>query len=68
MRDYLEIESTRFGQRLRYEIAVPDTSGDCQGAAAGLQTLVENSVKHVVAQRSKAFFDSDRGAQRERTH
>ena len=35
VRDYLEIETTRFGPRLRYEIAVPESLGRCQGASAG---------------------------------
>ena len=53
VRDYLEIESTRFGQRLRYDISVPDRLGDCKIPPLALQTLVENSVKHVIAQRSQ---------------
>ncbi len=52
VRDYLEIEATRFGQRLRYDISVPDVLGDCKIPPLALQTLVENSVKHVAAQRS----------------
>jgi sensor histidine kinase YesM len=50
VRDYLEIESTRFGQRLRYEISVPDVLGGIKVPPLALQTLVENSVKHVAAQ------------------
>ncbi|MGA9464175.1 MAG: histidine kinase [Terracidiphilus sp.] len=53
VRDYLEIESTRLGQRLRYEIDVPEDLGRCRVPPLALQTLVENSVKHVVAQRSE---------------
>jgi two-component system, LytTR family, sensor histidine kinase AlgZ len=53
VRDYLEIESTRFGQRLRYEIFVPDALGDLKVPPLALQTLVENSVKHVAAQRTQ---------------
>ncbi|MFY9854276.1 MAG: histidine kinase, partial [Terracidiphilus sp.] len=53
VRDYLEIESTRFGTRLRYEIRVPDSLGSAKVPPLALQTLVENSVKHVVAQRSE---------------
>jgi len=48
--DYLEIESTRFGARLRYRIDVPDPLGNCKVPPLALQTLVENAVKHVVAQ------------------
>ncbi len=53
VRDYLEIEATRFGQRLRYEISVPDAIEHIKVPPLALQTLVENSVKHVVAQRSQ---------------
>ena len=53
VRAYLDIESTRFGQRLQYEISVPDRLGDFKVPPLALQTLVENSVKHVVAQCSK---------------
>ena len=53
MRDYLEIESTRFGPRLRYKIAVPDSLGSVRVPPLALQSLVENSVKHVAAQRSQ---------------
>ncbi|MGO8759177.1 MAG: sensor histidine kinase [Terracidiphilus sp.] len=51
VRDYLEIETTRFGQRLRYEILVPESMGTVEVPPLSLQTLVENSVKHVAAQR-----------------
>ena len=53
VRDYLEIESTRFGARLRYQIAVPDSLGAVKVPPLALQSLVENSVKHVAAQRSE---------------
>jgi LytS/YehU family sensor histidine kinase len=56
VRDYLEIEATRFGQRLHYEVSVPDTLGNCKIPPLALQTLVENSVKHVVAQRNQPSF------------
>ena len=52
VRDYLEIESTRFGSRLRYEISVPEKLGDVKVPPLALETLVENSVKHVVSQRN----------------
>jgi len=51
VRDYLEIESTRFGSRLRYEIAVPESLAQVRVPPLALQCLAENSVKHVVAQR-----------------
>ena len=53
VRDYLEIESTRFGPRLRYQISVPETLSNLKVPPLALQTLVENSVKHVAAQRSE---------------
>jgi sensor histidine kinase YesM len=53
VRDYLEIEKTRFGSRLSYEIVVPDTLKDVKVPPLALQSLVENSVKHVVSQRAQ---------------
>jgi len=53
VRDYLEIESTRFGSRLRYRITVPEALDAIGVPPLALQTLVENSVKHVAAQRSE---------------
>lgn len=64
VRDYLEIEATRFGQRLRYDISVPDTLGDCKIPPLALQTLVENSIKHVAAQRSQPSSIRIDGTQR----
>jgi two-component system, LytTR family, sensor histidine kinase AlgZ len=51
VRDYLEIETTRFGTRLRYEIEVPNELMEVKTPPMALQSLVENAVKHVVAQR-----------------
>jgi two-component system sensor histidine kinase AlgZ len=51
VRDYLEIERARFGDRLRYEIAVSPEMVSAEVPAFSLQTLVENSVKHAVANR-----------------
>jgi sensor histidine kinase YesM len=51
VRDYLEIEKTRFGARLRYEIAVPESLDSAKVPPLALQSLVENCVKHVVSQR-----------------
>jgi len=53
VRDYLEIEKTRFGARIRYEIAVPEALVDVKVPPLALQSLVENSVKHVVSQRNQ---------------
>jgi sensor histidine kinase YesM len=63
VRDYLEIESTRFGQRLLYEISVPDALGRIKVPPLALQTLVENSVKHVVAQRTQPALITIKGTQ-----
>jgi len=52
VRDYLEIEKTRFGSRIRYEIAVPEALEDSKVPPLALQSLVENAVKHVVSQRA----------------
>ena len=49
MGDYLEIERTRFGERLRYTLDVPAELGDAEVPPFALQTLVENSVKYAVA-------------------
>jgi len=53
VRDYLEIEKTRFGQRIRYEIGVPDSLQNARVPMLSLQSLVENAVKHVAAQRAE---------------
>jgi LytS/YehU family sensor histidine kinase len=44
--DYLEIEKTRFGGRLRYSIDVPAILMSTPVPPFSLQTLVENSVKY----------------------
>jgi sensor histidine kinase YesM len=51
VRDYLEIEKTRFGARLRYEIDVPEALHLVEVPPLALQSLAENVVKHVVGQR-----------------
>lgn len=50
---YLEIERTRFPDRLRFDVALDDGSADARVPALLLQPLVENAVKHGVA-RSEA--------------
>jgi two-component system, LytTR family, sensor histidine kinase AlgZ len=47
--DYLEIERTRFGERLRFSIDVPEELEELEVPPLALQTLVENSIKHAVA-------------------
>lgn len=46
MTDYLEIEQTRFGERLRYSVDVPAELMHMEVPPFSLQTLVENSVKY----------------------
>ena len=53
VRDYLEIEKTRFGSRLRYDIAVPGSLASVKIPPLALQSLVENAVKHVVSKRTE---------------
>jgi sensor histidine kinase YesM len=47
--DYLEIEKTRFGDRLRFIVDAPADLADLEVPPLALQTLVENSIKHAVA-------------------
>lgn len=49
--DYLEIEQTRFGQRLAFDIQAQPEALPIGVPALSVQTLVENSVKYAVAQR-----------------
>ena len=49
--DYLEIEKTRFGDKLRYSLDIPTELQAFAVPPLAVQTLVENSVKHVVAAR-----------------
>jgi signal transduction histidine kinase len=52
--DYLEIQRTRLGGRLRYDLAVsPVAAGDVPPFS--LQTLVENSLKHVAGRRPEGL-------------
>jgi len=48
--DYLELESMRFEDRLRIEIHVPDDAAGVQIPVMLLQTLVENAIKHGIAE------------------
>ena len=51
VRDYLEIERVRFGDRLRFTFDVPDAARERLVPRLSLQTLVENSVKFAVSPR-----------------
>ncbi len=53
VRDYLEIQKVRFGQRLRFRIEVDPAAESQQVPALSVQTLVENSVKYAVGARSE---------------
>jgi two-component system, LytTR family, sensor histidine kinase AlgZ len=53
LRDYLEIEKTRFGARLHYEINVPGALDQVKVPPLALQTLAENAVKHVVSRQTQ---------------
>ncbi len=46
MTDYLEIQQTRFGERLRYSVDVPSALLATEIPPFSLQTLVDNSVKY----------------------
>jgi Histidine kinase len=48
--DYLELESMRFEDRLRVDIRVPDDAAGVQIPVMLLQTLVENAIKHGIAE------------------
>ena len=47
--DYLEIEKTRLGERLKYEMSCPADLRSLPVPPLAIQTLVENSIKHVIA-------------------
>jgi hypothetical protein len=51
VRDYLDIESARLGDRLRAAIDVDPAAHGWQVPPFALQTLVENSVRHSIAPR-----------------
>ena len=51
IRDYLEIEHVRFGDRLRFDIDLADEAAGALVPRLALQTLVENSVKYAVSPR-----------------
>jgi hypothetical protein len=48
--DYLELESMRFEDRLRIELDVPDAAAGVRIPVMLLQTLVENAIKHGIAE------------------
>ena len=48
---YLELESLRFGDRLRIEAAISDSARNASLPSFAVQTLVENAVRHGAAPR-----------------
>jgi two-component system sensor histidine kinase AlgZ len=62
VRDYLEIERVRFGDRLRYTIEAPPEASPVLVPRLALQTIVENSVKYAVAPRRGGAAIAVRGA------
>lgn len=51
VRDYLEIEKARFGDRLSYRLSIPAEMASIEIPPLSVQTLVENSVKYAVSPR-----------------
>ena len=51
VRDYLEIEKVRFGNRLRFVLQIDPAAAHYKVPALSLQTLVENSVKYAAGKR-----------------
>jgi two-component system sensor histidine kinase AlgZ len=51
VRDYLEIERVRFGDRLRYRLDIEPAAEQARIPKLVVQTLVENSVKYAVSAR-----------------
>ena len=47
--DYLEIEKSRFGDRLHYSIDVPSAAAALEVPPMAVQSLVENSIKHAIS-------------------
>jgi sensor histidine kinase YesM len=64
VRDYLEIERIRFGDRMQRELAIEDAAGAALVPRFSLQTLVENSVKYAIAPRREGGRASVRAAAR----
>ena len=56
VRAYLEVEQLRLGSRLKIEIDLDDAALDVQVPVLSLQPLVENAIKHGVAQRVEAGY------------
>ena len=64
VRQYLRLQSLRFGTRLRTRIAIPADLLHCQVPRLILQPLVENAIKYGVARREdggEIALDAERG-------
>jgi LytS/YehU family sensor histidine kinase len=61
VRAYLEIEQLRLGDRLRIEIHMDQAALDVPIPVLSVQPLVENAIKHGVAQRSEPGYVYIRG-------
>ncbi|MCU1228611.1 MAG: signal transduction histidine kinase, LytS [Acidobacteria bacterium] len=64
VRQYLRLQSLRFGTRLRTRIAIPADLLDCRIPRLILQPLVENAIKYGVARREdggEIALDAERG-------
>jgi signal transduction histidine kinase len=51
VRDYLDVERVRFGDRLRYQLDLADAAAAVAVPRLAVQTLVENAVKYAVSPR-----------------
>jgi two-component system LytT family sensor kinase len=56
VRAYLEVEQLRLGERLRLEVHVDHGAGDVPIPVLSIQPLVENAIKHGVAQSSESGY------------
>ncbi len=65
VRDYLEIEQARFGERLRFAIEIPGSLRELGVPPMSLQTLVENSVKYAVSPRREGARIEVRAVERD---
>lgn len=67
VRNYLDIERVRFGDRLRYSIDSDTAAADVRVPRMSIQTLVENSVKYAVSPRREGGTIAVRAALRDGT-